>query len=198
VLSASPVTTAAKKHVLAPGPGVCCPADSRHRGHQSQLPGLTPPRFAFLELRIWTSRGPPVPQRGAGALAIAHYAQTEEPSPMRGSHAWGKFVCGQHGLQPHEADAALQGARATEERLLCPTKCLSLNETDFVILSSQYVVLIDICWALRDPSLLPLAWLIGIIEQSPALAGWGSPLLGRSSPAQPGRLPRSLAPIRLN
>ena len=75
---------------------------------------------------------------------------------------------------------------------------LFLNETDFVILSSQYAVLIDIYWALCDPSLLSLAWLIGIIERRPALAGWDSPLLGRSSPARPGLLLRSLAPVRLN
>lgn len=109
---------------LARGPGVCCPIRSRHRGQQNQLLALNPTPCVFPELCVWLSRGSPVPQWDAGALPIAHYAQNGELNCMKGSHTPGNFGYGQHGLQPCKSDAALQSARATEDSLLHPTKCL--------------------------------------------------------------------------
>lgn len=71
-----------------------------------------------------------------------------------------------------------------------------LNETAFAILSSQRAALTDIYWALHDPFLPSSAWLIGIIERSPAPAGWGPPLLGQSLPAHLGLPLHSLAASR--
>lgn len=196
--------TADKDYVLLPGPCVWLVAPvsavQPTRGTEARRPSSpVSSQPTFLELCIWWSTGPPVLLRDVWSLPIAHYTQNRELSHVKGSHAQGNFGCGQHSLQPHKAEAALQGAQATKDRLLRPNKCLFfLNEKDFAILSSEYVALIDIYWALHDPSLSSLAWLIGIIERRPALAGWDSPLLGWSSPARPALLLCSLAPVRLN
>lgn len=203
------LTTAAKKHVLAPGPGLwlmaLVSADQSTPGTEASTPSsLGSPRTPYLSRAMHLAEQAPrlcaTKRCGSSPHCSLRAKRGAKPRGVKDSHAQGNFDCGRHGLKPtrQTPQRGMHEPPGTGSYAQPNVFPLFLNETVFVTLPSQYAVLIDIYWALRDPSLLSLAWLIGIIEQRLALAGWDSLLWGRSSPAHPGLLLHSLAPVRLN
>lgn len=136
---------------------------------------------------------------GCGCSPCCSPCTKQGAKPCEGLPCSGQFWLWPEGPAASQGRSCTAGCTSHQGQAFTPNQIsFFLNEKDCVILSSKYVVLIDIYWALCDPSLSSLAWLIGIIERCPALAGWDSPLLGWASPACPGLLLCSLAPVRLN
>lgn len=197
--------TADQDYVLLPGPCVWLvalvsavqPTRGTEARRPSSLPSLSPAHISGAMHLV--EHRPSCAAKGCGCSPCCSLCTKQGAKPCEGLPCPGQFWLWPAQPAAPQGRGCTAGCTSYQGQASTPKQMsFFLNEKDFAILSSEYVALIDIYWALRDPSLSSLAWLIGIIERRPALAGWDSPLLGWSSPARPALLLCSLAPVRLN